>query len=88
MGKTISSTVLSDTLSLSERTDGFWLWDKTCEMNLAMRAESSTAALVEALRYYQSRLAEVEEAHSDMSAKVEAFVAQFADEDTEDEDTE
>ena len=43
-------------------------------MNLAMRAKSETAALLEALEYYQKRLKEVEAAHKELSNRVDAFV--------------
>ena len=47
---------------------GYWLWDENRGMNLAMRAESEEAALIEALEYYQKRLVDVE---SDLKAKNE-----------------
>ena len=56
MSKVISNTKLSNTLDLSECKDGWWLWDQTRGMNLAMRAKSRDAAFVEALSYYQERL--------------------------------
>lgn len=37
MGKHINSTKLTETLTLSECSDGFWLYDKTRGMNLSMR---------------------------------------------------
>lgn len=80
MGKTINHTKLSETLALSECTDGFWLWDETRGMNLAMKAKTATAAFVEALGYYQHRLAEVEKEYTGLRKKVDAFLAQFVDE--------
>lgn len=80
-----TATKLSETLSLCEYLSGgykgFWLYDKTRGMNLAMQAESSTDAFIEALEYYQDRLAEVEKAHAALKTKVDAFVGQFVDED-------
>lgn len=81
MGKYISHTKLSDTLELTECKDGFWLYDKTRGMNLSMRAKSSTAAFVEALTYYQNRLAKVEKAQRGLQTRVDDFVAQFVNED-------
>ncbi len=81
MGKVISGRKLSDTLELAECTDGFWLYDKTRGMNLAMKAKTSEAALLEALEYYQERLQEVENNYNSLKAKVDHFVGQFADED-------
>ena len=77
MGKVISNIKLSETLDLSEQTDGFWLWDETRDMNISMRAKTSTDAFVEALGYYQERLIEVESAYNILQAKVSAFVGQF-----------
>ena len=39
---------------------GFWLWDETQGMNLAMRSETERVALIDAIKYYQNRLIEVE----------------------------
>ena len=76
---------LSDTLSMCEykyKTSGnfgFWLYDNTRGMNLAMRAESETDAFVKALHYYQERLSEVEREHAVLIAKVRAFIVQLRD---------
>lgn len=74
MGKHISSIELSPTLTLSTCTDGLWLYDTTRGMNLSMRAKTETEAFVEALDYYQGRLAEVEKAHAELQGMVEKFV--------------
>lgn len=79
MGKHISSTKLSDTLTLSTCTDGLWLYDSTRGMNLSMRAGDERAALVEALTYYQGRLTTVEREHKELKGKVDAFVDQFVE---------
>lgn len=75
----------SETLSLCEfktgGSRGFWIYDATRGMNLAMRADSEAAAFVEALHYYQERLIEVERAHADLQNKVTAFVSQFSQDD-------
>ena len=77
-------TRLSETLSLSEYKTGghagFWLWDKTREMNLSMRAASETEAFVKALHYYQKRLTEVEAEHKELKEKVDVFVSQVYEE--------
>lgn len=49
MSKVINSKVLTNTLSITECTDGFWLYDETRGMNLSMQAKSEEAAFVEAL---------------------------------------
>lgn len=81
MGKLIKSNVLGAKLTLSECTDGFWLYDDTRGMNLSMRAETSTDALVEALEYYQDRLSKVESEYKELSSKVNNFVEQFTERD-------
>ena len=81
MGKTISSAVLSETLCISECTDGFWLYDKTRGMNLAMRAKTKDDAFVRALIYYQDRLQRIEAEHTILKTKVDIFVSQFIEED-------
>ena len=80
---------LSPTLRLSEYTNprngnfGFWLYDETRSMNLAMRAKTERDAFVEALHYYQKRLTRVEQEHRAIRQKVDAFVAHFVDADDE-----
>jgi hypothetical protein len=74
MSKIISHDILSDTLTLSECSDGFWLYDKTRSMNLSMRAKTATDAFVEAIEYYQGRLKNVEASYYALNKKVEAFV--------------
>ena len=52
-------------------------------MNLSMRAKTSQDAFTEALTYYQNRLLEVETAFKELKAKVEVFVSQFVEKETE-----
>ena len=54
--KRYTNTTLSDTLTLSEGHDGFWLYDKTRGMNLAMHTKSERDAFIECITYYQNRL--------------------------------
>jgi hypothetical protein len=77
----ISLVELSPTLALIERKDGFWLWDKTRGMNLAVKAKSSNEAFTSALTYYQNRLKDVEMQYNDMKKKVDVFVEQFVEDD-------
>lgn len=56
---------------------GYWLYDRTRSMNLAMRAETPTDALVEALHYYQRRLKEVENEATRVRSLVDKFVDNF-----------
>lgn len=77
MGRRISKVELSPTISLSECTDGWWLWDNTRGMNLSMKAASAQDAFLETISYYQRRLAEVEAQLKDVTTKVDAFVNQI-----------
>ena len=79
--KAISTTKLTDTLTLSEYKDGFWLHDKVAGMNLGMRCDTEEQAFVEALTYYQKRLTVSEERYTNLSGKVEKFISQFVTED-------
>ena len=75
--KTISFTKLTDTLQISEHPDGFWLYDATRGMNLAMREKTRDDAFVEALKYYQTKLSALERTHAALVEKVQSFVDQF-----------
>jgi len=77
MGKCISTISLSPTLTLSEQTDGVWLWDDTRKMNLSMRAGTRMDALVQALSYYQNRLLSVEQDYTCLKERVDTFIEQF-----------
>ena len=81
MGKDIQSIELTDTLTLSECTDGYWLYDSTQSMNLSIRAKTPQDAFVEAITYYQKRLSKIEAEYKDMADKVDAFVSQFCNDD-------
>ena len=69
---------LSDTLSLSEFTNGgakgFWLYDTTRGRNLSMRAETERAAFLEALEYYQQKTSDLETQFGNLQTKVDNFV--------------
>lgn len=83
MRPAIKTTKLTDTLTLSESHDGFWLYDDTRGMNLSMRAKTSTDAFVKALTYYQRRLSDVETAHRELRGLVDAFVSNFTEDEEE-----
>lgn len=84
MSKTIQSLKLSDSLTLTECNDGWWLWDQTRKMNLAMKAASKEAALLSALNYYQGRFNTLDTQHKDLKSKVESFVSGVISEDSHD----
>ena len=80
MSKTIKHEKLTDTLALTERNDGFWLYDKTRGMNLSMSAKTEREAFIKALDYYQRRLISNELALDNLRSKVEGFVSLFVSE--------
>jgi glucuronate isomerase len=81
MSKICTSIVKTDTIALSECRDGFWLYDTTRGMNLAMRAKTEQAAFIETIGYYQKRLKDIETNYNDLKQKVDCFVEQFNDTD-------
>lgn len=79
MAKTISHEKLSDSVAITECSDGWWLYDETRGINLAMRAKSRDAAFMAAITYYQRRLIEVETRYRTLQSKVDCFVGQFVE---------
>lgn len=63
--------------AMSEYKEGYWLYDDTRGMNLAIGAPTKEAAYLGALAYYQKRLTEVETMYKALKAQVAAFVAPF-----------
>ncbi len=83
MMKRYTNTTLSATLTLSEGDDGFWIYDKTRGMNLAMRAKSEREAMVDCITYYQTRFNDMEKAYFSLYERVNDFVESFADTEVE-----
>lgn len=81
MGKVIKLVVKTENMQLHECVDGFWLYDETRGMNLAMKAKSEQDAFLDTLEYYQERLTLIESQYNDLKAKVDAFVDLFPNED-------
>ena len=77
MGKCISSKKLTDTLTLSECTDGFYLYDKIRGVNISMRAKTEEQAFVETITYYQKMLMISQTQYKNLSEKVESFIGGF-----------
>lgn len=71
---------------LSHHRDGWWLWDSTVSMNLAIRAPSRDAAIDEAIAFYQRRLAELKAKNNDLSAKLDRISKILGNEDGENND--
>lgn len=80
MSKVIKNIKFDDTLSLTECNDGFWLYDSIRGMNLSVRAKTDQAALFEALKYYQKRLAVTENNLNVLQGKVLGFIELFVHE--------
>lgn len=79
MSKVINSRVLSETLTLTQYTDGFWLYDRMRGCNLSMRAESEEDALLKALWYYQNRFSDLESEYKSLKSKVDNFIGSVVD---------
>jgi len=79
--KAIRSIKLTDTLTISECKDGYWLYDKTRGMNLAMRAKTEQDAYVDAITYYQKRCAEIEHKKKKLYNSVNSFIESLSDND-------
>ena len=73
----------NQSMSLVKRRDGYWLYDRTRGMNLAMRAKSEAEAYQRALAYYHRRLPQVEEKLKALKYNVETFVSQVVGDDYE-----
>ena len=77
--KVIRSIKLTDTLTISECKDGYWLYDKTRGMNLAMKAKTEQDAYVKAITYYQKRCAEIELRNNKIYDNVNKFIESLSD---------
>jgi len=75
------TTKLDETLSITECSDGFWLYDTTRGINLSMRAETPQQAYFESLKYYQDRLKTIESELKTLRAKVDTFIDEVTPED-------
>jgi len=79
--KAIRSIKLTDTLTISECKDGYWLYDKTRGMNLSMRAKTEQDAYVDAITYYQKRCAKIEQEKKKLYDSVNNFIDSLSDND-------
>tara|TARA_R110002012_G_scaffold170768_1_gene335313 strand:+ start:685 stop:966 length:282 start_codon:yes stop_codon:yes gene_type:complete len=79
--KAIKNIKLTDTLTLSECKDGYWLYDKTRGMNLAMRAKTEQDAYVDVITYYQKRCEEIELKKEKLYDSINSFIESLSDND-------
>lgn len=79
--KAIRTIKLTDTLSISECNDGYWLYDKTQGWNIASRAKTEQDAYVEALTFYQKRCAEISQKKKKLYDNVNNFIESLSDND-------
>jgi hypothetical protein len=77
--KAIQIIKLTETLTLCEYKNGFWLWDATQQMNLSMKAKTERDAFVEALSYYQRRCTEVSEKKKSLLNSVNNFITSLSE---------
>lgn len=85
----INSIKLNAHLTLSEcrpdsacRTNNWWLYDDRAYgrgMNIAMRAKTRDEAFVEAIEFWAERATSAQREYAEIKAKVDTFVAQFAE---------
>lgn len=70
----------NETISLTKHPEKeeYWLYDYTRGMNLSMRAKTERDAFIEAIAYYQRRLAEVENEFSSLNSKVSDFISSIS----------
>lgn len=77
--KAISQIKLTDTLTISECIDGFWLYDLLQSCNISMKAKTERDALVEGLKYYQSRYNKLENEYRVLNNNVQKFISSVSD---------
>jgi len=81
MGRAIRNVFKTDTLTLTECTDGYYLWDNVASFNIAIHAKSEQQALIDGLNYYQNYHSKLKKEHKDLNDKVQNFLSQFERED-------
>lgn len=73
----IKSVFKTDTLVLTECTDGYYLWDKVAGFNIAIHAKTEQEALIDGLKYYQTYHSKLKKDYKELNDKVESFLCQF-----------
>ncbi len=79
MGKAIRNIFKTDTLILTECTDGYYLFDKVAGFNIAIHAKTEQQALINGLNYYQRFHSQLKKDYEELNNKVENFLSQFSD---------
>ncbi len=77
MGKAIRNVFKTNTLTLTECTDGYYLWDNVAGFNITIHAKSEQQALIEGLEYYQRYHSKLKKDYKELNDKVENFLSQF-----------
>ena len=77
MAKAIRNVFNLKNLSLTECNDGYYLYDSVVGMNISMRAKTEQDACIEALLWYQERLANAKLEYKILNDKVETFLSLF-----------
>lgn len=79
MGKLVRNTVKTDTLTLTECTDGYYLWDNIAGFNIAVHAKDEQQAFIEGLEYYQRYHTKLQKEYKELNNKVNSFLCQFSE---------
>lgn len=77
MAKAIRNVFKLDTISLTECNDGYWLYDYVVGQNISLRAKTEQDACIEAILWYQKRLASCKLDYKTLNDKVENFLSEF-----------
>lgn len=77
MGKVIKNVFKTNTLTLTECTNGYYLWDTVAGFNISIHAKSEQQALIDGLEYYQRYHSKLKKEHKELNDKVENFLCQF-----------
>lgn len=80
MAKFIKHVFKTNCFSLSECTDGYWMYDYIEGLNISMRAKTEQEACYEALVWYQKKYLKLKAKHKLLEDKVKNFMSQFEDE--------
>ena len=72
---------LSDTLTLIERKDGYWIHDKIQGINVALRAKTERDAFVMALSFYQKYYYLNKQKNESIYKKVNSFIEDLSKDD-------